>query len=468
MKHNFNIKRFKNMTKGLLLLATIFLMAVTMHGTFADDTLKLMSPGRLSVVKSTSDQPVNHDIIQRSGSPIFEFTKIDGDSQEPLAGVEFDLYLCENEDTCEEWIANSVSANNGHVGFYDNNGDPIGLIPGGRYRLIEMDAPAGFAVAAGDWIIDVSVSGVISITESDEQQPAFERRQLCTPVDVNETIQGLSIAVRGQEEPGIVGEEALVSIIVTNPNRFALRSTEIAFGWGVLGELTGATLIPGSVTVNGQPKEMLVETSDSFLVALGEILAPGETIVDFYSTLTDPDGVHYFAALFGAIVMEPYGETCEYEWYLANEPEDGFIFEFFKTDESIYDYSDGFEIENVLRLDDAVFTLERCTSTPEAGTCANDEWELIEEAISGQRRPGHVQFRRLEDNTLYRLTEIESPTEPRLFKRPDGYWYIRLDEFGDMVAEYPISIGELVPDFRQYPLIDGEWFVGAIDEGKRG
>ena len=134
-----------------------------------------------------------------------------------------------------------------------------------------------------------------------------------------------------------------------------------------------------------------------------------------------------------------------------------FDFEFIKTD-----LSDEFDIEDVLRLDGAVFTLERC---PEEGICAADEWELVGEATSGILSAGVVQFSGVTANTLYRLTETVPPNEPRIFRLPDGHWYIRLDENGEMVTGYPRADGDWVSEFEYH---DGEWFVGNADEAKKG
>ena len=269
----------------------------------------------------------------------FELIKTDDEGQ-VLSGAEFSLerYVEDNDGADGTWeeVEQVSSDEDGLVSF-------SGLRRGSSYRLIEISAPAGFATPAGHWIIEVSMAGEITVTQSDELQPELEQVETC--------------------------------------------------------------------------------------------------------------------------IEEDSAPLCEYHWIVVNFAALEFDFEFIKTDEGIYETSDEFDALAVLRLNGAVFTLERCLSISDADTCADDEWELVGEAISSEVAAGLVQFSGLTTNTLYRLTETVVPQEPRDFRLPDGHWYIRFDEDGDMIADYPRAIGEWIPDFINQ---DGEWFVGNADETKKG
>jgi len=69
---------------------------------------------------------------------------------------------------------------------------------------------------------------------------------------------------------------------------------------------------------------------------------------------------------------------------------------------------------------------------------------------------GLVQFEGLQPNGTYRLTETQAP---EAFRKPEGYWIIRLNESGEI--EEIQANGTWVLAFREH---EGEWFVGNMRE----
>ena len=123
-------------------------------------------------------------------------------------------------------------------------------------------------------------------------------------------------------------------------------------------------------------------------------------------------------------------------------------FEFVKTDESIYNLD--LPIDEVNRIDGAIFTLERSI---------NDEWKLISTETSGEKERGLVQFEELQYEGLYRLTEIQAPNG---FHLPEGHWYIKVDENGEIAIQ---AHGTWLLAFRKYADVDDDkWFVGNMRE----
>jgi len=125
----------------------------------------------------------NDDINWRLTAVPFEFTKMDEllhtnfSASEPLSGATFRLYVRNDEAGCLPvtddvvtpagvtrgcWVllGTQTSDTNGHV-MFDN------LIPGRLHHLIETEAPTGFLVPDGHWVIDnVAVEGTLQITAS--------------------------------------------------------------------------------------------------------------------------------------------------------------------------------------------------------------------------------------------------------------------------------------------------------------
>ena len=130
----------------------------------------------------------------------------------------------------------------------------------------------------------------------------------------------------------------------------------------------------------------------------------------------------------------------------------GVNFEFIKTDESIYDLTlDVNDKEQVVRLNGAVFILERYTAT--------NNWEEVRRVISGYKEEvgnGLVQFEGVLPGVEYRLREIAAPTG---FRLPEGHWYIKMNEDGtvDNIRAY----GSWVLAFRYE---NDRWFVGNMRE----
>ena len=429
----------------------------------------------------------------------FEFIKInDHDLPIPLAGAEFAILRYNRSGTgfangpAGGWLnpyARAVSDENGVVRFE-------GLSADARYRLSERRAPDGFNTPTGHWTINVSASGEITIEAVNA--PEFIR---CDSSDYVFCVSEGGLFLRNYSDIGITKTSDPASGTEAYPTE-VYHSDVIYYSIAIRNRLEDETInqiivrddIPSYLTINVTNPNLLQGFFGSDaqaaqpLSAINRVnatidgqrvewtityLEPGEVF-----TLIIPTTVRETAPIDTVIINQAFIISVDgYETRIPSEEtyhivrdRDDFDFEFFKTDEGIYDTSDNFNINNVLRLNGAVFMLERCISTPEAATCEDDEWELVGEATSGEDAngnavPGLVHFEGVTANTLYRLTETQAPTTPRIFRLPDGHWYIRLDDDGYMAANYPRATdGGWILAFRQYPLNTGVWFVGNMTE----
>ena len=126
-------------------------------------------------------------------------------------------------------------------------------------------------------------------------------------------------------------------------------------------------------------------------------------------------------------------------------------FEFIKTDETIYNLD--LPIEEVVRLNGAIFTIERYIAT--INSDEEGRWRLVGENTSGieETETGLVQFV-LQYGSTYRLRETVSPEG---FQLPEGYWIIEVDEEGVIGA--PQAHGTWVLAFRYH---EGNLFLGNM------
>ncbi|MBW3095490.1 hypothetical protein KIH75_09150 [Bifidobacterium sp. 64T4] len=153
-------------------------------------------PAKVPVVavRSQADPGTTFTNVEKTTD--FEFTKKDGESGDPLAGAEFQLYRYDGDcdETCKatpldrlnpgKWqrIDVQTSGSDGKVKF-------AGLVEG-TYRLIESKAPDGYLKPKGQWnvVVDMSKTDkeqlVITAVSDGVKPPAFE----------TDKEQGLSVA----------------------------------------------------------------------------------------------------------------------------------------------------------------------------------------------------------------------------------------------------------------------------------